>query len=118
MAISHQGLKVEGKLWTNILHVRIAGKFEKEDYEIFVPVVEYMIAQHCRIRILLELMEFGGWTAGAAWEDTKFGIEHFNDIEKLAFIGDKKWEKGMEIFCKVFTTAQVKFFTPEEKKDA
>jgi len=118
MMIEYHGLKIEEKLWTNILHVRITGKFEKEDYDIFVPVVENMIAQHGRIRILLELRDFKGWTAGAAWEDTKFGIKHFNDIEKLAILGDRKWENGMELFCKVFTTAKVKLFTPEESADA
>jgi hypothetical protein len=41
------------------------------------------------------------------WEDIKFDVKHFNDIERLAITGENKWEKGMAAFCKPFTTAKV-----------
>ena len=37
---------------------------------------------------------FQGWDAGAAWEDLKFDLKHFGDIERLAMVGDKKWQHG------------------------
>ncbi len=32
------------------------------------------------------------------WEDIKFDMKHFADIERLAIVGESKWEKGMAVF--------------------
>ena len=60
--------------------------------------------------MLIELRDFRGWTVGALWEDTKFGLFHFNDIERLAIVGDQQWEKTMAAFIKPFTAATIKYF--------
>jgi len=51
-----------------------------------------------------------GWTAGALWEDIKFDFQHWKDIEKLAIVGESKWEQGMAAFCKPFTSATIQYF--------
>jgi hypothetical protein len=116
MAVTFKGIELteEGKF----IHLKITGKLETEDYEFFVPEIEQQIKQFGKMNMLLELSDFHGWTAGAAWEDTKFGIKHFNDIKHLAIIGDKAWEKGMAYFCKVFMTAKVKYFDVSERDKA
>jgi hypothetical protein len=98
--------EVGGKL----LIIRVTGKLTREDYKFFVPKVEELILKFGKIRMVLEMRDFHGWEAGALWEDIKFDIRHFSDIESLALVGDKKWEKGMSIFCKPFTKAQIKYF--------
>ena len=103
---------------SNILNVKASGKLTTENYEDFTPAVEALIQQHGKIRVLIELEDFHGWTAGALWEDTKFAVKHFSDIERLAFIGETKWEKGMATFCKPFTTAQVRYFPQEQAETA
>jgi hypothetical protein len=95
---------------SRILYVRLAGKLSSKDYEYFVPKIESAIQEHGKIRIILELIGFHGWTAGALWEDIKFDAKHFDDIERLAIVGDRKWEKGMAVFCKPFTTADIRYF--------
>jgi hypothetical protein len=93
-----------------VLEVRASGKLSKEDYGHFVPVVERLIKQNGKIRVLFEMHDFHGWEAGALWEDIKFDVKHFGDIQRLAMVGDKKWEQGMAAFCKPFTTAKVQYF--------
>ena len=34
----------------------------------------------------------------------------FRDIDRLAMVGDKAWEKGMAAFCKPFTSAKIRYF--------
>jgi hypothetical protein len=46
----------------------------------------------------------------ALWEDIKFDVKHFSDIERIAMVGERKWQKGMATFCKPFTTAKVRYF--------
>ncbi len=93
-----------------VLGVTISGKLAKEDYQHFVPKVEELIKQHGKVRILLHMHDFHGWEMAALWEDIKFDIKHFRDIERLAMVGDAKWEAGMATFCKPFTTATIKYF--------
>ena len=93
-----------------ILSVKISGKLTKEDYQRFVPDVERLIKDHGKLRILLEMHDFHGWTAGALWEDMKFDLKHWRDIERLAIVGESRWQEGMATFCKPFTTAKIKYF--------
>ena len=102
----------------NLLEVRLTGKLVKEDYESLVPSVERLIRQHHKIRMLVEMHDFHGWTAGALWEDTKFALHHFRDIERLALVGERKWQEGMAVFCKPFTAAKVRYFEHAESDKA
>ena len=93
-----------------LLAVHVSGKLVKDDYADFVPVFERLVQQHGKMRILFDMTDFHGWEASAAWEDTKFGIKHFADIERIAMVGEKQWQHGMAMFCKPFTKAQVRYF--------
>jgi SpoIIAA-like len=77
---------------------------------LFVPEFERLAKRHGKVRVLFDLTGLRGWDAGAAWEDLKFGVHHFADIERLAMVGDKTWQHGMAIFCKPFTKATVRYF--------
>src|SRR5262245_47306082 len=92
-----------------VLEVRLSGKLAKEDYERFVPEVDRLIKQHGKIRVLCELHDFHGWELGALWEDIKFDVKHFRDIERLAIVGENKWQQGMASFCKPFTSAKIQY---------
>ena len=48
-----------------VLVVRASGKLTREDYEYFVPEVERLIGQHGKIRVLIQMHDFHGWTLGA-----------------------------------------------------
>jgi hypothetical protein len=72
--------------------------------------VERQIQQYGKLRILVELRDFQGWTAGALWDDVAFDFCQGKDIERLAIVGETKWQKDMGAFCKPFTAATVKCF--------
>jgi hypothetical protein len=93
-----------------VLVVRASGKLTREDYERFVPEVERLIGRHGKVRVLFDMHDFHGWTAGALWQDTKFAWRHFRDVGRLAVVGEKAWQHGMAVFCRPFTTAQVRYF--------
>lgn len=97
-----------------ILEIHVTGKLEKNDYERFLPRIESLIRAHGKVRMLLYLHEFRGWTVGALWKDIKFDMRHFNDIERLAIVGESKWQEGMAVFCKPFTTAEIKYFDHDQ----
>ena len=106
--------EAEGK----ILVVNLGGQLTKEDYAQFTPAVEQAIKSSGKLRMLVKLHNFHGWTLGAVWEDIKFDIHHFADIERLALVGDKKWEAGMAVFCKPFTRAAIRYFDISKTEEA
>lgn len=93
-----------------VLEVHVHGKLSHDDYRRFVPEFERLIQQHGKIRVLFEMSQFHGWEARALWDDIKFDWKHFADIERLAMVGDQKWEKWMAGFCRPFTTARIRYF--------
>jgi hypothetical protein len=103
-------IKLNEETGSKLLIISVTGKLTREDYKSFVPKVEELIQKLGKIRVVFEMRDFHGWDTSALWEDIKFDIRHFSDIESLALVGDKKWEKGMSIFCKPFTKAQIKYF--------
>ncbi len=66
--------------------------------------------QHGKLSMLFDMTDFHGWEAAAMWEDTKFAIKHFADIERLAMVGEKRWQHGIATFCKPFTKAKILYF--------
>lgn len=102
----------------NFVGMQLSGTLHADDYHHFVPVFEKAIKESGKLRLLVELKDFKGWDMAAMWEDIKFDFKHFHDIEKLALLGDSKWEKGMATFCKPFTSASIKYFDLAQEEDA
>ena len=101
-----------------ILEVHASGKLTKDDYEHLVPEFDRLVEQKGKLRVLFDMHDFHGWSAGALWEDIKFDIHHFRDIERLALVGERKWEQGMASFCRPFTTASIRYFDRAQADDA
>ena len=101
-----------------ILILNLSGKLAKEDYAHFTPEVVRAVKDHGKVRMLVRMHGFHGWTMGAVWEDIKFDLHHFSHIERLAIVGESRWEAGMAVFCKPFTTAKVRYFDESKADEA
>lgn len=101
-----------------VIAVHVSGKLEKADYEHFVSEFARRVREHGKLRVLFEMSDFNGWEVSAAWEDLKFGVEHFSDIERLAIVGETKWQQGMATFSKPFTKATVRYFDHADEAEA
>ena len=101
-----------------IVIITLSDRLKKEDYAHFVPEVKRLVRKHNKIRMIIEMKDFHGWSMGALWEDMKFDLKHFDHIERLAFVGEKKWESGMALFCRIFTIAKIRYFDMAQLEDA
>jgi len=101
-----------------VLILNLSGKLTQEDYAYFTPEVERAVKVHGKVRILVRMHDFHGWSMGALWEDAKFGLHHFSDIEGLALVGETRREAGMAVFCKPFTNATVRYFDESKADEA
>lgn len=106
--------KIEGK----ILEIKVSGKLHKADYANLITTLEQRLQQYGKVSLLIELSDFHGWEIGALWEDIKFDSKHFNDIERIAVIGETTWHAWMTTIFRPFTAAEVRYFEPQQADQA
>jgi hypothetical protein len=111
-------IQINEEIGGKALAVHVSGKLSREDYARYVPEFERLVQQHGKLRVFFDMTDFHGWDAGALWEDIKFDLKHSADIERLAMVGDKKWQHGMAAFCQPFTKATVRYFDRAESAAA
>jgi hypothetical protein len=97
-----------------VLAFKLSGKLHDRDYETFVPAVEAALHAQGKVRLLAQFQAFEGWDLRAAWDDMKFGARHYADFERIAMVGDRKWEQWMAKLCRPFTRASVRYFDASE----
>jgi hypothetical protein len=66
------------------------------------------------MRLLAQFQDFHGWDLYALWDDIKFAAANCFNIERIALVGDRKWERWMAKFCQPFTRAKVRYFDTSE----
>jgi hypothetical protein len=101
-----------------IVAFRLHGKLHDEDYKSFEPAVEAAVAAEGKVRLFTQFDDFHGWDMHAAWDDAKFSLRHYRDFERIAMVGDRKWEAWMARLCKPFTRASVRYFDASEAEAA
>ena len=101
-----------------VIKAIVTGKIAKEDLESSLPEVEKGIAKHGKIYVLIELQDFEGSDLEALWEQMKFDTKHFDNIERIAVVGEKKWHEWSEQFSSPFSVAKTAYFQPGESEKA
>jgi SpoIIAA-like len=102
----------------DILAFKLSGKLHDEDYKKFVPAIDAAVAKHGKVRLLAQFHDFHGWDAKALWDDIKFSTTHCTKIDRIALVGEKKWEQWMAKVCKPFTMAKIEYFDAAEAGEA
>ena len=97
-----------------VVSFRFCGTLHDKDYQQFMPRMEITLTAEGKVRLFIQLEDFHGWDLRAAWDDLEFGLKHYSDFERIAMVGDRKWEEWMANFCKPFTNAKVKYFDRSE----
>ena len=94
----------------------VIGEVGKADYQTLVPAVQAAIDKNGNIDLLLDLTQFK-WEKVDAWKsDIDFGQTYKNKIDKMALVGDAKWERYLTKLAQPFYAQQTKYF--ESDNDA
>ena len=75
-----------------VLETHLSGTLTDKDYEQLVPEIDQLVTRHGKIRMLAEMHDFHGWDTRGLWEGLKLDVKHFNHIERMAFVGETKWQ--------------------------
>ena len=99
---------------------KVSGKVTSEDYDVLLPVLDKAISAHGKINLLVEMGDLKGWAdLDAAKADFKLGTQQYRQVDRAAFIGDKKWQEWMVKMLDPFTRrTDERFFTFEQRDEA
>ena len=89
-------LHVSEEIRGNVLEVHVTGKLGG-GFRKICSRHRATIQQYGKIRVLMVMRDFHGWDAPALWEDIKWDAKHFNQVERVAMVGDKKWQEWMAV---------------------
>lgn len=102
----------------NVVDITASGTLTSEDYDRLIPELERVAAEQGPLRIYIELHDFTGWTPPALWKDIRFDAQHQDDMERIAVVGERRWEDWATRLSKPFLKADVRFFPREEAEEA
>ena len=81
-----------------LLTVKITGRLTQAELAAVQVSAGEIIRKQGKVRILVLADNFLGWERAGDWSDLSFQAEHDGDIERMAIVGDKKWEDLALIF--------------------
>jgi hypothetical protein len=99
--------------------LRLSGTVGKNEFNDVQSTLAKDIDAGVKPRILASLDGFAGWERGADWGDLEFLFSHSNEIEKIAIVGESRWETNAMAFAGAgHRRAPVKFFHTQQIKEA
>lgn len=111
-------LKILPKSKGAFIALQATGTLTGEDYDAVLPDIEKLIEKHGKVRVYIDMEFFKGWEMSAAWKDMAFGIAHWNDLDKLAIVGDAKWEEWVATVADAMMRGTVKHFPVHDQMEA
>ena len=99
---------------------KLSGEVTAEDYDVMVPKMDEAIAAAGKINMLVVMGDFK-WRGGleGAKADFRMGTHQYRQVEKAAFVGEKKWHEWMVKIMDPFTgRTDERFFDLEDLEEA
>lgn len=103
----------------NVIGVRVTDKVVAYDYHRFRPVIDERVRAYGKVRVLIHMDRFHGFgDLGSVWEDVKLDAAHYTDVERLAFVGEKRWQDWMARATDLLAPVDVRYFDELRLDDA
>ena len=106
------GFEILEHLPSNVIGIEAVGVITAQDYdEILKPLVAERLARHDHLNLLFVAgANFRACTAGAVWDDARFGLIHLTDFQKIAIVTDVDWLRMGAKFFAPLTPGQTHVF--------
>ena len=98
---------------------RVSGTLDLAEYRNAQQVAEAAIQEHGHIRILIILDNFSGWEHAPGWEDMSFPERNDKYIDKIAIVGESKWQDLVYAFAlKGLRPVPIEYFGADKEDEA
>jgi len=102
----------------NILGFKIVGGITKKQKERICKVLEKQIGESGKIRLVLVIEPHGKMDEESLLSDLNFTLRYSDNIERMAIIGHKVWEKTWIALFGLFSHIRTQYFDRTEIKAA
>ena len=107
------------KITDSLVHARIRDVMRGTDQKMLESVAVELIEKGKKVRLLAVLENFKGWEKGGAGADLGFMMDHYDDIVKMAIVGDERWKEETLLYVgKGLRSTEIEFFPPSSLKQA
>lgn len=96
----------------------VDGKVEGYEYDDTILHLKGKIQKRGKINILEYVKNFDGFDREVLWDNIKFGIDDFQDIERCAVVSDKDYPGAAPDMVDPMLKMEVKTFTPDQLLEA
>ncbi|MEE3321264.1 MAG: STAS/SEC14 domain-containing protein [Pseudomonadota bacterium] len=104
---------------SRVVGARISGKITRPEFDKMVEKLEAALNSHGKVRVYVELERFGGVAMDTLLEDLKFGIRHWNDVDRKVVVSDADWVHRLaRLASRLFSNIQVKVFDRDQEQAA
>lgn len=100
----------------DVIAIEAKGTITMQDYhETLMPLVRDKLKEHDKLKLFVEIGEaFDAYSAGAVWDDTRFGLSHLTTFSKLALVSDIGWIRhSAKLFSPLIPTKVMVFHLSE-----
>lgn len=95
----------------NVYRFDIRGTLTKAEMDQASSAVVVEMKRIGKVRLLFVLIGFKGWEKNQAWNDLTFYVQHGDQIERIAIVGDEQWKSEALMFAAAdLRSAPVQFF--------
>lgn len=102
-----------------VVTVRIEGVLTQATLLRVQQAVAAIIRSEGKVGIVVIAERFEGWERGGAWDDFSFQQQFDPFVEKMAIVGDKRWEDLALMFAaKGLRKFPIEYFGTDERKKA
>jgi len=99
--------------------LRVGGELKKSELDAAQSQFVEIITRAGTVKLLVLLENFTGWERSEAWGDTDFFFSHRNDFDRIAVVGNPRWEAQVLAFTGAgLRKGPVKFFPETAESEA
>ena len=102
------------KIGDGAVGYRITKPLSPQEAKQITDELEGLIATHGRIKVLIDLQSFPYENLHGLWEDLKFDVKHFRDLERFALVGGGAIEKWSTRIFALLTLTKCRCFKEGE----
>ncbi len=98
-----------------LMVVKITGKLSKREMDAMQRAAVAVISREGKVRVLIFGDHFEGWEEKGNWGDVSFLTKYDSQIERIAVVGEKRWEDLIFAFTgKGMRAGEVEYFLPSQ----
>jgi hypothetical protein len=98
-----------------LITVKISGMLKRAEQVQAEKIAIEALGSARKIKFLILIENFQGWDNKDNWEDVSFQSEYDQQIEKIAIVGEKRWQDLTEAFVgKGLRSMDIRYFAPSE----